>query len=157
MRRARSIFVGFWVGLMLASGTTALAAAGWSWYTEVEGSASGTLGALSPLDVTDARGGEGLFPGEVLPLRVDIGNPNRVDLTLVSVDIGDLESGDGACDESLKDSRFRFDRTPDILIHPGKNDGIVLGKVRLPDLLAQSCQGKDIEADVTAKAAFGVK
>jgi hypothetical protein len=71
------------------------------------------------------------------------------------VDVGDLQSGDSACDESLANSRLRFDRTPDITVKPGSNDGIVVGNVRLPSLLANACQGQDVSADVQLRAAFG--
>jgi len=157
MRRARSIFVGFVVGLTLASGTVALGAQGWSWYVDVEGEASGSLGALSPLDVSDAKGGDDLLPGDVMPLRVNVGNPNRVALMIVSVEIGDLRSSDDSCNESLADSRLRFDRTPDLIVQPGANDGLLLGKVKLPNLLANSCQGMDVSASVNVRAAYGVQ
>ena len=147
--------MGFVVGVMLASGSVALAAKTFSWYVDAEGSASGSLGALSSLDVSDAKGGDGLLPGETMVLRVNIDNPNRVALDLVSVDIGDLKSGDGACDDSLADSRLRFDATPDVTVTPGSNEGIVLGKVKLPNLLANECQGRDVSAAVSVRAAFG--
>jgi hypothetical protein len=78
-----------------------------------------------------------------------------VALTIVSAEIGDLKSGDSTCDASLEDSRLRFDRTPDLVVQPGANDGIVLGNVKLPKLLAQDCQGRDISAAVSLRAAFG--
>jgi hypothetical protein len=152
---AKAIICGFVVGGMLATGSVAVAAQGWSWYVDAEGSASGSLGALQSLQVSDAKGGDGLMPGETMVLRVDVSNPNRAALSLVSVDIGDLKSGDDACNTSLEGSRLRFDRTPDITIDPGSNDGVVLGSVKLPKLLAQSCQGQDISADVQLRAAFG--
>ena len=151
----RAIFLGFVVGVVLASGSVAVAAQTWSWYTDAAGEASGSLGALQSLQVSDAKGGDGLLPGESMALRVNISNDNRVALTLVSVDIGDLKSGDGACDSSLADSRLRFDRTPDLVVQPGSNDGVVLGSVRLPRLLAQECQGRDVSAAVNVRAAFG--
>lgn len=153
----RAIFAGFVVGGMLASGSVAVAAQTWTWFVDAEGSASGSLGALLPLDVSDARGGDGLLPGETMALKVDIDSPNRVALTLVSVEIGDLESGDDACDGSLADSRLRFSRSPGILIRPGQNAGIILGTVRLPRLLAQDCQGEDITATVSVRAAYGAE
>ena len=151
----RAIFVGFIVGVMLASATVALGAQTWSWYVDASGSASGSLGALQALQVSDARGGDGLLPGETMALRVNISNDNRVALNIVSVDVGDLKSGDDACDSSLEDSRLRFDRTPDLTVQPGDNNGVVLGSVRLPNLLAQGCQGRDISADVQLRAAYG--
>ena len=151
----KATFIGLVVGVMVASAATALAAAGWSWYVDVNGSASGSLGALSPLQVSDAKGGDGLLPGETFPVKVNIDNPNRVALDIVSVQIGDLKSGNGDCDGSLADSRLRFDSTPDVTVQPGANDGIVLGKVKLPTLLANACQGRDVSADVQVRAAYG--
>jgi hypothetical protein len=152
---ARAIITGFVVGTVLATGSVALATTSWSWWTDVSGSASGSFASLQPLGVSDAKGGDGLLPGETLALRVNIDNPNRVALSLVTADIGDLKSGDETCDTSLEDSRLRFDRTPDITVKPGSNDGITLGNVRLPSLLANACQGRDISADVSLRAAFG--
>lgn len=155
MARARSIFVGFVVGVMLASGTVALAAKGWSWYTGVaEGEVSGSLASLAALEVSDAKGGDGLFPGQVLTLRVIVKNPNEVTLDISRVDVDDLKSGDGTCDDSLQDSRLRFDPTPDVSLVPGTND-VVLGKVKLPTLLANECQGRSITAKVHITAAYG--
>lgn len=155
MRRARSIFVGFVVGLMLASGTVALAAQGWSWYVDAKGEASGSLGSLASLDVSDAKGGEDLLPGDRMALKVNISNPNRVALDIVALDVGDLKSGDGTCDASLADSRLRFDSTPNLTVQPGDNPGIVLGSIRLPSLLANACQGRGVSADVQVRAAYG--
>jgi hypothetical protein len=151
----KAIICGFVVGGMLATASVAVAAQTWSWYVDASGSASGSLGALQALDVSDAKGGSGLLPGDTFAVRVDIDNPNRVSLEVVSADVGDLQSGDSACDESLANSRLRFDRTPDITVKPGSNDGIVVGNVRLPSLLANACQGQDVSADVQLRAAFG--
>lgn len=152
----RAIIIGFIVGTVLAASSVAVAAQAYSWYVDVEGSASGSLGALSPLDVSDARdAGNGLLPGETLAIKVDIGNPNRVALSIVSVDVGDLKSGDGSCDDSLADSRLRFDRTPDLTVQPGENAGVILGSIRLPKLLANACQGESVSAAVQLRAAYG--
>ena len=155
MKSLRSIFVGLLLGTILSSATVALGAAGFSWYTDAQGEASGSLGSLVALDVSDARGGDGLLPGERMLLKVNVSNPNRVALSIVSVEVGDLKSGDSACDESLADSRLKFDSTPDLVIQPGSNDGIVLGSVKLPNLLANACQGEDVSADVQLRAAYG--
>lgn len=152
---ARAIICGLGVGFILASGTVALADAGWSWYTDAEGSASGSLGALTPLEVSDAKGGDGLLPGETMLLKVNIRSDNRVPLDIVSVEIEDLKSGDDECNASLENSRLRFDRTPNIVVQPGDNDGVVLGSVKLPNLLAQSCQSEDVSAKVNLRAAYG--
>jgi hypothetical protein len=143
------------VTALLVTSSVALAEGAWSWYTDAKGEASGSLASLTALGVSDARGGDSLYPGQSMPLRVSIKNENAVPLTLVSVEIGDLKSGDGSCDASLADSRLRFDRTPDIAVQPGANE-VVLGSVRLPKLLAQSCQGKDVSAEVSVRAAYGV-
>lgn len=156
LRRAKSFLVGLVISVMIGSAGTAIGAVGWTWFVDSGGSASGSLATLEPLKVSDARGGEDLLPGEKMAIKVDVENPNRVPLTLVSVDIGDLKSGEGECDASLADSRLRFDRTPDIVVQPGGNDGVVLGQVRLPRLLAQRCQGQTVTADVHVRAAYGV-
>lgn len=154
----KKVVIAFWLGLMVASGGTALAAQAVGWFVESEGTASGSLGTLEALKVTDARAaGEGLLPGESLAVKVDIENGNRVALTLAAVEIGDLRSGDETCDASLADSRLRFDRSPDILVQPGENDAVVLGSVRLPKALANSCQGRDIDAEVAVRATYGVE
>jgi hypothetical protein len=144
------------IGVVLALCGSSLAAGVWSWYTDATGEASGSLASLAALDVSDARGGDGLFPGQSMAIRVSIKNPNPVALTLVAAEVGDLRSGDDACDASLQDSRLSFDRTPGIAVQPGANEGLVLGNVRLPKLLAQSCQGKAITAPVSVRAAYGV-
>lgn len=154
MRRLRNILVAVTIVVATSAGA-GLAADVWSWYVDAEGEASGSLASLQALRVSDAKGGDNLYPGQTMPIRVDISNENPVPLTLATVEISDLRSGDQACDASLQDSRLRFDRTPDIIVHPGANDGIVLGSVKLPRLLAQSCQGKDISAGVNVRAAYG--
>jgi hypothetical protein len=155
MKRLAAIATGLAIGAALWGFGPAAAAEVSGWWTESNGVASGSMASLAPLEVSDAKGGDRLFPGQTLALKVQVKNPNPVPLTLAAVEIGDLKSEDGACDDTLAGSRLRFDRTPDIVVQPGTNDGVVLGSIKLPKLLANSCQGKDVSAEVQVRAAYG--
>jgi hypothetical protein len=151
----RAVIIGLVVGTVLAVTSAAVAAQTWSWYTDASGEASGSLASLQALEVSDARGGEGLLPGASMALKVNVTNPNSVALDIVSVTVGDLKSEDASCDDSLQDSRLRFDSTPEITVKPGDNEGVILGSIKLPRLLANSCQGRDVSAEVQLRAAYG--
>jgi hypothetical protein len=145
----KKLLVGLVAGVVLATAVPAIA----SWFVESRGEASVMLDRLEPLKIGPAtvKDGDEALPSKQVSLVSDVDNPNSVALTILSSRLTELKAEDPACDVS--DIEYRDNN--DVAVPPGKSEHVAVGRLVLPNRMAQACMGANLKGTITVKAAYG--
>jgi len=143
---SKAILCGFVLGLALGAAGAGLGA----WLVTGEGEASVSLAKLEPLEVSPAKI-EGAFPGQAFTVTADVENPNPVPLALASSALTDLHSDETGCATGTE----YVDRSADVVLEPGANEDVTVGRLVLPDSLLNRCQGAVLRGQLVLSARFG--
>jgi hypothetical protein len=142
----RAIICGFVLGLTLGAAGAGLGA----WLVTGEGEASVQLASLEPLGVSPAKI-EGAFPGQAFTVSADVDNPNPVPLALASSALSDLHSDETGCATGTE----YIDRSADVVLQPGANEDVAIGRLVLPEALPNRCQAAVLRGQLVLSARFG--
>jgi hypothetical protein len=136
----KSIVIGSIAGVILGITGVGLA----QWAVTSNGTAGGGIGSVDGVTVTAVYGGNYL-PGDDMPLRADIVNPNEgLSLKVVKLGVTAFETDKEGCE-----LKGRFDAADNLVLPPGKTENVTVGVMHLSANLDDACAG----AKVTAKLA----
>lgn len=143
----RASAIGLVLGCVFGAALPAVAA----WLVQGEGEVGARLASLEPLKVGKATvvSDDIALPGKTIRLQADVENPNPTELTILGSDLKNLSAGD--CDVT----GLKYHDNNKLDITEGRNEKVVLGRLVLPELLANRCQGSEITAVITVRAAYG--
>lgn len=142
----KSTIVGVIAGAILGITGVGLA----QWAVSSTGTAGGNIGGIEGVTVEAAYGGE-FLPGQDMPLRATVTNGNEIDLKVTNVAVTGIDISAADCKIN-----GRFDQAEDIVLKPGKTEGVTVGSLHLPPGLSESCMGTKVTASVKLTVAFGV-
>jgi hypothetical protein len=142
----KRVALGVVLGLMLASGGTALA----TWFTTVVGEAEGTLASLAPLKVEVADFAN-VYPGQKASLVGVLQNDNPVKVAIGNVALAEFTSSEG---EDCARGNF-VPKVEGLVVDPGTTRDVLVGQLDIPDALDTRCQGAKLNLKLSITARFG--